>query len=66
MTAAEAAQIRHQFDHCPPCLVAYDIELKVHGALAAQCSEAAPADLRLRIVATLERIDLSHLDVTDL
>ena len=66
MTAVEAAQIRHQFDHCPPCLDAYDIELKVHGALSEQCREAAPADLRLRICAALERVDLSQLDVTDL
>ena len=66
VTPAEAARIRRLFDHCQPCLVAYDVQLKVHGTLSEQCREAAPPDLMGRIGAALESIDLTQLDVTDL
>ena len=66
MTAAKAARIRGLFDECQPCLAAYDVQIKLHVELTAQCHEAAPPELKNRIGEALERIDLSQLDVTDL
>ena len=66
LTPAEVETFRSQFDHCQPCLVAYDVELKLHGTLSEQCHEAAPPDLRGRIGDALACVDLSQLDVTDL
>lgn len=66
VTPSELAKIRSQFDHCQPCLVAWDVQLKVHGTLSEECREAAPPSLMGRIGDALDRVDLSQVEVTDL
>jgi mycothiol system anti-sigma-R factor len=66
ITPTRAAEIRLQFEECQPCLVAYDIELKLHVTLSEECREAAPVDLRGRIGEALARIDLMQIEITDL
>lgn len=46
-------QISHHLQECGPCLKEYDVERIVKSIVARSCSEAAPAQLKLRLMAQL-------------
>ena len=63
---ARTAALRRELAGCPPCLNAFDLQMNVQSLVALHCREQAPESLRIRISETLQRIDLSRIDVTDL
>ena len=60
------AALRRELENCAPCVAAFDTQLNVQSLVALHCREQAPESLRIRISETLQRIDLSNIDVTDL
>ena len=60
------AALRRQLENCAPCVATFDMQLNVQSLVALHCREQAPESLRIRISETLDRIDLSNIDVTDL
>ncbi|MXZ29837.1 MAG: hypothetical protein F4236_02805 [Acidimicrobiia bacterium] len=63
---ARIGALRRELEHCAPCVANFDVQLNVQSLVALHCREQAPESLRIRISETLERIDLSQIDVTDL
>ncbi len=63
---ARISALRRDLENCGPCIAAFDLQMNVQSLLALHCREQAPESLRIRISETLQRIDLSALDVTDL
>ena len=63
---ARIAALRRELQNCGPCTAAFDLQMNVQQIVALHCREQAPESLRIRISETLQRIDLSGLDVTDL
>lgn len=61
----EMGALRGQLAQCPPCLSAFDIEVKLRATMAPSVSELPSPDLANRITQTLASIDLSALDITD-
>lgn len=64
--AGRTAALRAELTGCEPCLAAFDLQLNVQSLVALHCREQAPESLRIRISETLQRVDLSQIDVTDL
>ncbi|MCE2531129.1 MAG: hypothetical protein J4F44_01395 [Acidimicrobiia bacterium] len=60
------AALRRDLVNCAPCIATFDTQLNVQSLVALHCREQAPESLRIRISETLQRIDLSKIDVTDL
>lgn len=60
------AALRADLENCAPCVSSFDMQLDVQKLVALHCREQAPESLRIRISETLQRIDLSNIDVTDL
>lgn len=63
---ARIAALRTELESCAPCVAAFDMQMNVQQIVALHCREQAPESLRIRISETLQRIDLSQIDVTDL
>ena len=63
---ARIAALRRGLEDCAPCVATFDMQLNVQSLVALHCREQAPESLRIRISETLQRIDLSQIDVTDL
>ena len=64
-TALEMSSLRSRLIDCPPCLQAFDMEVKLKTTMAPSISELPTAEFCLRITETLASIDLSKLDITD-
>ena len=64
-TAYEMSSLRGQLIDCPPCLQAFDMEVKLKTTMTPSTSELPSADFRMRITETLASVDLSKLDITD-
>lgn len=64
-TPLEIGHLRGQLLDCPPCLNAFDIEIKLRTTMSPSMSELPTMDFRNRITDTLASIDLSKLDITD-
>ena len=58
--------VRQRLEPCPPCIDALDREMRFKIAMSQRTTEKAPPSLQLRISESLQRIDLSGIDVTDL
>ena len=58
VTADDIAKIRHHLEECSPCLKEYDIEDHLKALVRRCCQEAAPADLRVRIMSQITHIRL--------
>jgi mycothiol system anti-sigma-R factor len=56
--------IRIHLDECAPCLRQYGLELAVKALVARSCSEAAPIDLRERVLLRIQqvRIEIDHVE----
>ena len=58
VTADDIAKIRHHLEERSPCLKEYDIEDHLKALVRRCCQEAAPADLRVRIMSQITHIRL--------
>ena len=50
--------VRRHLDECGPCLQKYDLERTVKSVVARSCSEAAPADLRSRVLLSIREVQV--------
>ncbi|GAA4679400.1 mycothiol system anti-sigma-R factor [Nocardioides nanhaiensis] len=55
---ADCGAVRAHLDSCNPCLVKYDLQRTMKAIVARSCSEAAPTDLRQRVMVRLEQVRL--------
>jgi len=53
---ADCAIVRAHLDTCNPCLERYDLQRTVKAIVARSCSEAAPTDLRAKIMVRLQQV----------
>jgi hypothetical protein len=58
--------VRSSLSPCPPCVDAFEVEIRFKIVMAQAATEKAPRSLQLRISETLQRVDLGEIDVTDL
>ena len=50
LAAADCAVVRAHLDTCNPCLESYDLQRTVKSIVARSCTEAAPEELRQRVL----------------
>jgi len=53
---ADCAVVRAHLDTCNPCLERYDLQRTVKALVARSCSEAAPTELRAKILMRLQQV----------
>jgi len=53
---ADCSAVREHLDSCNPCLAKYDLQRTVKQVVARSCSEAAPGELRARIMLRLQQV----------
>ena len=58
--SANASLIRHHLDECGPCLRQYDLDEAVKALVRRSCHEAAPEQLRLRILTRISEVRVSY------
>lgn len=64
-TPVRLGELRSALGDCTPCLVAFDLEIKLRATMVPTTSELPTIDFCMRITETLARVDLSDLDITD-
>jgi mycothiol system anti-sigma-R factor len=55
---ADCADVRKHLDSCNPCLAKYDLQRTVKSVVARSCSEAAPSELRQRVLFQIREVQL--------
>ncbi|WP_121258112.1 mycothiol system anti-sigma-R factor [Nocardioides ferulae] len=55
---ADCSVVRRHLDECGPCLQKYDLERTVKSVVARSCSEAAPDDLRSRVLLSIREVQV--------
>lgn len=55
---ADCAAVQVHLDTCNPCLEKYDLQRTVKAVVARSCSEAAPADLRARVMMRVREVQV--------
>jgi mycothiol system anti-sigma-R factor len=60
MDAHDLAVIRQHLDECGPCLRQYDLDEAVKALVRRSCHEAAPEQLRLRILTRISEVRVSY------
>ena len=63
LDAADCAVVRAHLDTCNPCLERYDLQRTVKSIVARSCSEAAPAELRQRVMFRIREVQVQIRDV---
>jgi mycothiol system anti-sigma-R factor len=58
LDAADCAVVRAHLDTCNPCLERYDLQRTVKAIVARSCSEAAPAELRQRVMVRIREVQI--------
>jgi mycothiol system anti-sigma-R factor len=58
LDAADCAAVRVHLDSCNPCLEKYDLQRTVKALVARSCSEAAPAELRQRVMVQIREVQV--------
>ena len=58
LDAADCAAVQVHLDTCNPCLEKYDLQRTVKSIVARSCSEAAPADLRARVMMRVREVQV--------
>ena len=58
LDAADCAAVRVHLDTCNPCLERYDLQRTVKSIVARSCSEAAPAELRERVLFRIREVQV--------
>ena len=55
---ADCGEVRMHLDTCNPCLEKYDLQRTVKSVVARSCSEAAPSELRDRVMLRLREVQV--------
>jgi mycothiol system anti-sigma-R factor len=55
---ADCSAVRLHLDACNPCLAKYDLQRTVKAVVARSCSEAAPQDLRERVLFRIREVQV--------
>ena len=55
---ADCSEVRMHLDSCNPCLEKYDLQRTVKSVVARSCSEAAPAELRERVLFRIREVQI--------
>lgn len=55
---ADCSAVRRHLDTCNPCLVKYDLQRTVKSVVARSCSEAAPDELRQRVLLRIREVQI--------
>ena len=63
LDAADCSAVRAHLDTCNPCLERYDLQRTVKSIVARSCSEAAPAELRQRVMVRIREVQVRITDV---
>jgi mycothiol system anti-sigma-R factor len=58
LAAADCAEVQRHLDTCNPCLAKFDLQRTVKSVVARSCSEAAPAELRQRVMLQIRAVQL--------
>lgn len=58
LDTADCAAVQVHLDTCNPCLEKYDLQRTVKAVVARSCSEAAPADLRARVMMRVREVQV--------
>ena len=56
---ADCSAVRLHLDACNPCLEKYDLQRTVKAVVARSCSEAAPRELRERVMMRIREVQIS-------
>ncbi len=60
---ADCSAVRMHLDHCNPCLEKYDLQRTVKSIVARSCSEAAPSELRAKVLFQIRQVQVRITDV---
>ncbi|WP_395655929.1 mycothiol system anti-sigma-R factor [Nocardioides sp.] len=55
---ADCSAVRLHLDSCNPCLEKYDLQRTVKAVVARSCHEAAPDELRQRVMLQIQRVSI--------
>lgn len=58
LDAADCSAVRLHLDSCNPCLEKYDLQRTVKSVVARSCSEAAPEELRQRVMMRIRQVQV--------
>ena len=58
LDAADCVAVRLHLDSCNPCLEKYDLQRTVKSLVARSCSEAAPEELRQRVLLRIREVQV--------
>jgi len=58
LSSADCAVVRAHLDTCNPCLEKYDLQRTVKSIVARSCSEAAPLELRQKVMLQIRAVQL--------
>ena len=61
---ADCAVVRQHLDSCNPCLEKYDLQRTVKSVVARSCSEAAPDELRQKVMFRIREVQV-QIQVTE-
>jgi mycothiol system anti-sigma-R factor len=59
---ADCAEVRVHLETCHPCLEKYDLQRAVKSLVARSCAEAAPEDLRQRVLVSIRTVQVRITD----
>jgi len=60
---ADCSAVRVHLDACNPCLEKYDLQRTVKAVVARSCSEAAPQELRERVLFRIREVQVRISEV---
>jgi len=55
---ADCSAVRRHLDACNPCLERYDLQRTVKAVVARSCSEAAPEELRQKVLFRIREVQV--------
>ena len=55
---ADCSEVQMHLDTCNPCLEKYDLQRTVKSLVARSCSEAAPEELRQRVMVSIREVQV--------
>lgn len=58
LAEADCEEVRVHLDTCNPCLEKYDLQRTVKSVVARSCSEAAPDELRQRVMLRIREVQV--------
>ncbi len=59
---ADCSAVQAHLDACNPCLEKYDLQRTVKSVIARSCSEAAPSELRQRVLLRIREVQVQISD----